>query len=179
MSGRWRVDRRGTRARRGGRPWLVLRGSEWEATQWNGPVLMLGDRPTRALGPDLLADETSPADVVSRIRRADPRALVGEALVDQHLVSGIGNRWLAEALWQVRISPWAPLAALRDDELESASPGLGRPCARRSTGRTTPRRISQGRPGMPSLRTVVQSQGLGDANRTAYWCPGCQPGTGR
>ena len=179
MSGRWRVDPRGARARRVGRPWLVLRGSEWEATQWNGPVLTLGDRPTQALGPDLLAAETSPADVVARIRRADPRTLVGEALVDQHLVSGVGNMWLAEALWQARISPWAPLAALRDDELERAL-AWARTAMRAAAGGNRPRRAVYRRAGRgcPRCGAVVQSRGLGDANRTAYWCPSCQPAPG-
>jgi endonuclease VIII len=177
MSGRWRVDPRGTRVRRGGRPWLVLRGSEWEATQWNGPVLTLGDRPTQALGPDLLA--ASPAEVVARIRRADGRRLVGEALVDQHLVSGIGNMWLAEALWQARISPWAPLAALRADELERAVV-WARTAMGASVAGERPRRAVYRRAGRacPRCGAVVQSRGLGDANRTAYWCPGCQPAPG-
>jgi endonuclease-8 len=179
MSGRWRLDPRGTRARRAGRPWLVLRGTEWEATQWNGPLLTLGDRRTQALGPDLLAAETSPAGVVVRIRGADRRRLVGEALVDQHLVSGIGNMWLAEALWHARISPWAPLAALSDDDLESAI-GWARTAMRASVGGQRPRRAVYRRAGRGCSRcgAVVQSRGLGDANRTAYWCPGCQPAPG-
>ena len=55
MNGRWRVRRHTDPGWRGS-PWLVLRGREWEATQWNGPVLALGDaccprtraRPARA-----------------------------------------------------------------------------------------------------------------------------------
>src|SRR5579859_6130859 len=39
MNGRWRVEPRG--AERRGTPWLVLRGDEYEAVQWNGPVLDL------------------------------------------------------------------------------------------------------------------------------------------
>src|SRR5574338_184427 len=70
MNGRWRVGHR-TETRRG-RPWLVLRGGEWEATQWNGPVLTLETRPVRRLGPDLLADETAVADVVDRLLGAAP-----------------------------------------------------------------------------------------------------------
>jgi endonuclease-8 len=179
MNGRWRVDPRGTRARRGGRPWLVLRGTEWEATQWNGPVLTLGDRTTQALGPDVLAADTSPAEVVVRIGGADPRRLVGEALVDQRLVSGIGNMWLAEALWHARISPWAPLAALSDDDLESAI-GWARTAMRASVGGQRPRRAVYRRAGRgcPRCGAVLQSRALGDANRTAYWCPSCQPAPG-
>ena len=117
MNGRWRVDRRGAAARRVGRPWLVLRGRNWEATQWNGPVLALGDGLARALGPDLLADGTRTAEVVARLRRGDQDRLVGEALVDQRVVSGIGNMWLAEALWHARTSPWSRLADVSYDRL--------------------------------------------------------------
>ena len=39
MNGRWRVEPRGTA--RSGKPWLLLRGAEHEAVQWNGPVIEL------------------------------------------------------------------------------------------------------------------------------------------
>src|ERR687897_3396793 len=53
MSGRWRVEPRGSA--RTGRPWLVLRGAEREAVLWNGPVLEIGTRPL--LGPDILTGD--------------------------------------------------------------------------------------------------------------------------
>ena len=106
MTGRWRIRQRGGPPQRGA-PWLVLRTSEWEASQWNGPVLALGAAPVRELGPDLLAPDTDTSAIVARLRRADPSRLVGEALVDQRLVAGIGNMWLAEMLWHARVSPWA------------------------------------------------------------------------
>ena len=119
MNGRWRVRRHTDPGWRGS-PWLVLRGREWEATQWNGPVLALGDDAARGLGPDLLAPETMPAELVSRLRRIDQSRLVGDALVDQRIVAGIGNMWLAETLWHARVSPWSQLGDVDDDELESA-----------------------------------------------------------
>src|SRR5206468_9273112 len=123
-------------------------------------------------GPDLLGAQTSPAEVVARIQGADRRRLVGEALVDQRLVSGIGNMWLAEALWHARISPWAPLAALSDADLEGAV-AWARTAMRASVGGGRPRRAVYRRAGRgcPRCGAVVQSRGLGDANRTAYWCP--------
>ena len=128
MNGRWRVRRRTDAAWRGS-PWLVLRSREWEATQWNGPVLALGTPQARDLGPDLLAPATNTAEAVSRLRRNDQSRLVGEALVDQRLVAGIGNMWLAEALWHGRISPWSRLASVRDDELRVRSTGRAERCA--------------------------------------------------
>ncbi len=118
MNGRWRLDPRGRERR--GLPWLVLRGRELEATQWNGPVLTLETRAVRRLGPDLLADGTEVTAVVARMRLADQSLLVGEALVDQRLVAGIGNMWLAEALWHVRLSPWRRLDDVSDTELGDA-----------------------------------------------------------
>ena len=179
MNGRWRVRRRTDPTWRGS-PWLVLRGREWEATQWNGPVLVLGDGAARELGPDLLAPETSTAEVVSRLRRSDQSRLVGEALVDQRLVAGLGNMWLAEALWHGRVSPWSPLGEVGDDALldtlDWVRAALAASVAGRRPSRAVYRRVGRG---CPRCGEPVRSRGLGDANRTAYWCPVCQPtGTG-
>jgi endonuclease-8 len=173
MRGRWRVARRGVAWH--GRPWLVLRGTEWEATQWNGPVLALEARALTRLGPDLLAEDTEVEDVVARLRRVDPTLLVGEALVDQRLVSGIGNMWLAEALWHARVSPWRPLGEVSDDELRAAL-GWARRAMRDAVRGVPPVRAVYRRAGRLCRRcgTPISSRGLGDRNRTAYWCPRCQ-----
>jgi endonuclease VIII len=177
MSGRWRVHRRTDAAWRGS-PWLVLRGGEWEATQWNGPVLALGEGAVRGLGPDLLAPTASSAEVVSRLRRTDQSRLVGEALVDQRLVAGIGNMWLAEALWHGRVSPWSSLGDVDDDALqrtlEWARAEMLASVAGRRPSRAVYRRAGRG---CPRCGEPVRSRGLGDANRTAYWCPVCQRGS--
>jgi len=173
MNGRWRIAPRGTTR---GRPWLVLRGGAWEATQWNGPVLTLERRPIRRLGPDLLADDTVVADVVLRVRRASQARVVGETLVDQRIVAGIGNMWVAEALWQARVSPWSPLGTVTDDELtrvlawaqDAMRAAVASPRGPRAVYRWAGRPCSR-------CGTAIASRGLGDANRTAYWCPACQP----
>jgi endonuclease-8 len=172
MSGRWRVGPRGGELR--GRPWLVLRGGSWEASEWNGPVLTLEERPVRRLGPDLLAESTEVEDVVGRLR-ADPARLVGEALLDQRLVAGIGNMWLAECLWHARLSPWSRVDEVPCDALESAL-GWARDAMRASVRGVRPRRMAYRRTGRPCRRcgTPIESRGLGEANRTAYWCPRCQ-----
>jgi endonuclease VIII len=173
MSGRWRVARRGVEWR--GRPWLVLRGEAWEAAQWNGPVLTLEARPVRRLGPDLLAVGTNVPDIVARLERADPERLVGEALVDQRLVAGIGNMWLAEALWHARVSPWLTLGDTTAGELHAALT-FAREAMRASVRGARRERAVYRRAGRPCPRCgePIRSRGLGDANRTAYWCPRCQ-----
>lgn len=174
MKGRWRLEPRG--AVRRGLPWLVLRGGEWEATQWNGPVLTLEARAVRRLGPDLLAEETEVANLVTRLRSSDQARLMGEALLDQRLISGIGNMWLAELLWQARVSPWRPLGDVSDGELATAL-AWAQEQMRASVAGARGRRAVYRRPGRPCPRcgTPVNARGLGDANRTAYWCPACQP----
>lgn len=174
MNGRWRLEPRGQTRR--GLPWLLLRSREWEATQWNGPVLALEERAIRRLGPDLLADDTEVAMIVARLRRTDAARLVGEALVDQRVVSGIGNMWLAEALWHARVSPWSRLAEISDAELTEALT-WARDRMRESVGGRRPSRSVYRRAGRPCPRCgeAVRSRGLGDDNRTAYWCGGCQP----
>lgn len=175
MSGRWRVRPAGERPWRG-LPWLVLRTDRWEATQWNGPVLRLDDGRVGSLGPDLLADATTVELVLQRLRAADQGSLVGEALLDQRLVAGIGNMWLAELLWHGRVSPWARLADVSAEALEE-SLNWGRRAMREAVRGARPSRAVYRRAGRacPRCGEPVRSRGLGDANRTAYWCPRCQP----
>src|SRR5215210_5381873 len=173
MSGRWTVRERGSMTR-GGRPWLVLRGSGREAVLWGGPVLELNTRAVRRLGPDILGRPPDFDRMVSNIRRDRGRE-IGDALLDQRLVAGIGNLWKAEALWRASVSPWRRVAEVSDEELYAVLREAAR-LMRRSvaTGREA-RSIYRkaGRP-CPRCRTAIVSRGQGDANRTAYWCPSCQ-----
>ena len=176
MNGRWRIEPRGKA--RTGLPWLVLRGEAHEGVLWNGPVLTLETRNVDRLGQDVLAEEFDVDAAVARLRRVADRRL-GEALQDQRLVAGIGNMWMAEALWSIRVSPWARVGDVDDGTLAKAV-GAARGLMREAltTGRLG-RQIYR-RAGRPCLRcgTIVRSRGQGDANRTAYWCPGCQGGGG-
>ncbi len=172
MTGRWQIEPRGRL--RTGLPWLVLRGDELEAVLWNGPVLTLESRSVGRLGQDVLAEELDVDAAVARLRGAGERWL-GEALQDQRLVAGIGNMWMAEALWTIRVSPWVRVAEASDDTLRDAVAAARRlmqeALATGRPGREVYRRV--GRP-CPRCGTIVRSRGQGDDNRTAYWCPGCQ-----
>src|SRR4051812_47175457 len=114
MSGRWQLRPRGEQ--RVGRPWLVLRGETREGVLWNGPVLELGTRGLRRVGPDILAEPPALDEKLENLRRYPTRDL-GDALLDQHLVAGIGNLWKAEGLWRARLSPWLKIRGASDDEL--------------------------------------------------------------
>jgi endonuclease-8 len=171
MTGRWRVEPRG--AARTGQPWLVLRGDAHEAVLWNGPVLEL--RAPRRLGPDILAEPPDLDGMLANLRSADGARAVGEAILDQRLVSGIGNMWKAECLWHARVSPWRRLADASDEELRAVLESA-HALMRAGVEGTRPLRRIYRRAGRPCPRCgePIRSRGQGDDNRTAYWCPGCQ-----
>jgi endonuclease VIII len=176
MSGRWSLRPRGE-ARRG-TPWLVLRGERAEGVLWNGPVLELHARALERLGPDVLERPPRIDEMLARLRASDGTRWLGESLLDQSLVAGIGNMWLAETLWEVQLSPWRRLRDVRDEELRAAletAAALMRDAldGRRRAGHRVYRRA--GMP-CPRCRTRIRSWGQGDANRMAYWCPACQVG---
>ena len=177
MTGRWRVEPRGSI--RVGRPWLVLRGAEHEAVLWNGPVLELGREAavTRRLGPDILAEPPDFDAMVERFRAQPQERAVGDALLDQRLVAGIGNLWKAESLWDVRVSPWRPLADVADDELRAVLDSAHRLMRAGVEGTRALRHVYR-RAGRACRRcgTPIRSEPQGEAARTAYWCPGCQHG---
>src|SRR5262245_10441206 len=111
MRGRWSVVPAGSK--RVGRPWLVLRGREQEAVLWNGPVLELERGRTARLGPDILTERVE----TDRLRQVDRRRELGDVLLDQRVISGIGNLWKAEALWHARVSPWRTVGQTSDEEV--------------------------------------------------------------
>ena len=105
----------------------------------------------------------------------DQGRAVGDAILDQRLVAGIGNKWKAEALWAAEVSPWRPLAQTSEAELLAVLEAAARQMRGSLDGRRTPNRVYRlvGRP-CPRCSERIRSRGQGDANRMAYWCPGCQ-----
>ena len=177
MTGRWRVEPTG--GRRAGRPWLVLRGAAHEAVLWNGPVLELVQDGGRLphLGPDILERPPDLEEMVERLRSERQTRAVGDALLDQRLVAGIGNMWKAEALWDARVSPWRALSDVPDVELRAALDAAHR-LMRSGVEGTRPLRHVYRRAGRACHRcgTVIRSHPQGETARIAYWCPGCQRG---
>jgi endonuclease VIII len=176
MSGRWSV--RPLASGRTGTPWLVLAGDQVEGVLWNGPVLELHTRNIARLGPDILERPPRIEDMLARMRVADQTRWLGETLLDQSLVAGIGNMWLAEALWRAELSPWRRLRDVPDEDrrrsLEAAAELMRASVdGGRRAGHQAYRRV--GRP-CPRCGTRIRSWGQGDDNRMAYWCPGCQKG---
>lgn len=169
MKGRWTVA--DAAAPVGGSPWLVLRGTTRAAILWHGPLLELGRAAIARLGPDILDSPPDLDGMVARLRSGERGIAVGDALLDQRRVAGIGNRWRAEALHAAGVSPFRPLETLDDPGLrlllavahEQMSIGRRDAAVYRRAGRPCPR-----------CGTVVASRPQGEHARMAYWCPGCQ-----
>ena len=176
MTGRWRLQARG--AKRVGRPWLVLRGASHEGVRWHGPGRERGGDPGRRLGPDVLDEPLALEAIVRNLLAADQRRELGEALLDQRLVAGIGNMWKAEALWEARLSPWSRLGDVADDELRRAV----RTAARLMHGRLNGEARRHGVYRRHVCRRCggrVSVRQQGEDNRATYWCPACQAGKER
>jgi endonuclease VIII len=185
MTGKWGVYRRGERWRRGRhRAWLVIRTDEHEVVEFDGPVLELMtesrtrfDQRLAALGPDVLGPELDEGAFLRRLREDDPTRGIGDALLDQRNVAGIGNLWKAEACWSAGIDPWRALQAVSDEEaleiVQAARTDMRD--AVEKNGLRVKRRVYD-RAGLPCprCRTPIRARGQGDDNRTTFWCPGCQ-----
>lgn len=126
------------------------------------------------LGPDLLGPGFDAAAYLRRARAIDRP--VAELLLDQRVLAGIGNVVRAEALWQLRQHPFAPVSALADRRLlELAAVSRRMLRAGVDTGRL-PHDVyrATARP-CPRCRTPILSRMLGAPTpRRLYWCPRCQ-----
>ena len=173
MKGRWRVFTRDARIL--GRPWLILRGKDHTGAMFNGAALVRYRGEGRRLGPDILFDQPQYDAMLERLRAVDQSREIGDALLDQRLVAGIGNMWKAEALWAARVSPWRTLADVTDEELRTTLEHAHRLMSDRLHGARPNHRVyrRKGRP-CPRCRTPIRSWPQGDGARMAYWCPACQ-----
>jgi endonuclease VIII len=181
MNGSWHLYPRGSRWRKPRRSaWALLAGEQLEAVQFGGPTLRLlsASRVTRdpqlaRLGPDILAPDFGPEAVIAALRTQPERGL-GDALLDQTLVAGIGNIFKSEACFAARLDPWRPLGDLSDEELRAVlAAAREQMLSAVASGRHTYAVYRARRP-CPNCGGRVHSRGQGDANRTTYWCPRCQ-----
>ena len=189
MDGSWRVRPAAERVTGGHRIRLILANGTWQAVGYLlGVVEIL---PTAAehtvvghLGPDLLGPDWDPAEAERRLR-ASPARPVGEALLDQRNLAGVGNIFAAEMLFLRGVSPWRPVGEVSDlhalvelgqrllDANKERAGIITTGVARR--GEETWVYGCAGRPcrrcGTPIRRS---EQGTAGEERLRFWCPACQ-----
>ena len=165
-----------------GRPWLTLASGRAVAAQTGAKLLRLTSE-TRArndpalmqLGPDPLRPGFDAPAAADRLRERGRGRDIGDALLDQRIIAGIGNAIRNEALFRARIDPFRKVEDLSPDELELVVAENERVMRESMAKGRRPRAIYRaGRSGCPSCGGPVSVRGHGDDNRTAYWCPACQ-----
>lgn len=186
MTGSWGVHPLGQRWKRAPRrAWLVIRRGDVEVVQFDGPVLELmttartrTDRQLMQLGPDILAaDGLDEQRFLRRLREDDPTRSIGDALLDQRTIAGLGTVWRTEACWAAQIDPHRVAGKVTDAELLVGIRDIG-PRMRESALSGSGGRDNRcyGKKGKPCRRcgTKIRGGHLGDDNRPVFWCPGCQ-----
>ncbi len=199
MSGSWHLYRTGERWRKAPHLARVVIGvDEWVAVCFSAPVVRtfrpaapggaLGTdaSPVAHLGPDLCRPD---ADLDAGLARLDALAAppdeIGSVLLDQRVVSGIGNVYKSEVLFACGVDPFAAVGRL-DDATRRRLLATAHRLLRANLG-SGPRVTTDlaggggaavyGRRRQPCLRcgTPVRMRRQGPQARSTYWCPTCQP----
>lgn len=183
-----------------GEPWsrsesqarLVLEVPGAVVVNFNAPVIELIEEralehyhPIASLGPNLLDEEFDAEEAFRRFRAPERAALtLGDAIMDQAAMAGVGNIWKHETLLRCGLNPWLTLEEIDDNELthlidvarELLRASVGKPSADGSIPRR-PRMHVYGRAGQPCFRcyTRIRSAPQGIDIRHTAWCPRCQP----
>src|SRR5256885_10256767 len=186
MRGVWHVYRPGERLPRPA--WQAkgsLEAADSVAVCFRAPIVeLVRDVAARVghLGPDIVAEEWSPSAAVARARKLNEMP-IGDVLLDQRVVAGIGNVYRCESLWSRRINPWKPAREL-DDETLGALLETARQAMRANSSGDRRRRFPgygrgavHGRGGRPCVRCQrpIRVRAMGEHARLVYWCPKCQP----
>jgi endonuclease-8 len=189
MDGSWRVRPARDRVANTHRIRLILANADWQAVGYQlGVVEVLPTASEHAvvgyLGPDLLGPDWDPAEAERRLR-GDPARPVGEALLDQRNLAGVGNIFATELLFLRGVNPWRPvgdvpdvaaLVSLAHRLLEANKDRFG--IVTTGSARRGEEMWVYGRAGRPCRRcgtTIAKApQGSPGEERVRSWCPYCQ-----
>ena len=211
MNGSWHIYRPGERWQRPHRDMrIVIETAIMHAIAFTVPVAefvtaheLASHDVVAGLGPDPLSDSFRPDDAIERIQ-AHSDVEIADVLLDQTVISGIGNVYKSEVLFGARVNPFTLAGQLTREQLEAilavairfmranVVSGFSRTSAgarggggivtytsmRRTTGRADPsaRLWVYGRGGQPCRRcgTPISRRKQGPFARSTYWCPRCQ-----
>lgn len=203
MSGSWHIYRREERWQRSRvHMRIVIQTEKYEAVAFDVPVAQfhtprsLARHPAMTwLGQDLARITFNQADARTRLR-AEPEEEIGNALLNQRVVAGIGNIFKSEICFVCGIHPFRTVASLSDTEVSAlldASHRLMQANIRENAPGgivtyTGPRRTTRAKD--PAARLwVYRREGRecrrcgatilmrkqGPGARSTYWCTQCQP----
>jgi endonuclease VIII len=190
LEGTWRVV--GAEARLPGPTHqirVILGNAEQMAVGLRMPVVELLETAREAdvvghLGPDLLGPDWDLDEALRRLR-SEPERAIGDALLDQRNLAGIGTFYRAEVCFLQGVHPRTPVAAVTDlPRLVRRARQLLQANVQRPVQVTTgvnrrgERTWVFERPGQPCRRcsTLIEVERFGPSGqeRLSYWCPYCQ-----
>ena len=190
MEGAWRIQpAAGRPPAQSHKLRVLLANAEWIAAGYQLGITEVlrtarEDQVTGHLGPDLLSPDWDPAEAVRRLTKVPGRP-IGEALLDQRNLAGLGTVYMAETLFLRGVDPARPvgsvdglpaLVEVGQRLLDANKTRAGHV----STGDARPGRETwvYGRAGRPCRRcgTVIRrgEQGPPGQERVRFWCPNCQ-----
>jgi endonuclease-8 len=188
MNGAWRIRARTGELRTRFPPGSVvyLATDLHEALCTNAPRVTLARRgslrfdPLASLGPDLLADEVDLAAMARRLLGAADLPL-GVAVMDQRLVSGIGNVWKSEGLFARGLDPMSPVSRFTEDELVGLLDHVRTAMQANVDGTARRRALVPARSGPRVTRLAIGGARAGTAvyERAGQPCPQCGGRIGR
>jgi endonuclease-8 len=170
---------------------VAIEVRDWVAVCFNAPVAETYREPDLSrhpgfggLGPDVSrADADLGRGVDLLLSYRDPEMALGEVLLDQRVLAGVGNVYRAEALWACELSPFARVGELRERDavrLVNLTAKLVRAnlqYVERVSASGVPAGLAvYGRTGQRCHRcaATVEARETGEPRRVLYWCPGCQ-----
>ena len=204
MNGSWHLYRRGERWRRPARDMrIVLENDEYQAVAFTVPVARIYTaqalaREKRIPSPasDVLSKDFDPIAAAGRVRSCAGEE-IGEVLLHQQVLAGLGNVFKSEICFVEGINPFCRVAALSDEQLtalirtgqklvsQNTFEDSGnmivtyRGQQRHTTHNTSPQESLwvYGRSGSPcrSCGTPIRHRLQGPDARVTFWCPTCQP----
>ncbi len=135
------------------------------------------------LGPDLLKNPFPEEEALQRFRQCG-RLTLGDAVMHQGIVCGVGNVYKSEGLFLTNMSPFQVVDEFSDEQLLDLLKELRGLMRRNLQGfRRRTRFAADGsslwvysRSGEPCLKCgqLIRMQRQGNLGRSTYWCPTCQ-----
>lgn len=184
MWGSWRVYRRGAQWDKPAKnARLAVKTAKYEAVAFSAPVVQLltidelkNDSEWGSVGPDPLRRDFSAREFMRKIKEEYTRE-IGDVLLDQTVVAGIGNILRIEILFYSRIHPQRKVADLSSDEMREILHWTMKLMSQwlKEMGRknTSWRRIYR-RSGKPCPVCGTTIQFFRHARRLTFACPTCQ-----
>jgi endonuclease VIII len=176
---------------------LALITADKVLIQFNGPILQFSledpanKEPIKSLGPDGLSDgyDVDKVKAALKSKSKETNMLIANALLDQQIISGIGNKYKSEILFLNKIYPFKKVVSFSENDLSSLLLDIPKILGYgyKAKGRTRPLLNNEkalwdtthwvfrrsGKQCWVCGAKITSEKKL--TSRSTFWCPTCQP----